>query len=82
MHQVVLSIMRKLRLFKKDETFDPTTFKTKIIFMGSQVVYTMVVCLPTPFLYNSKAGSLAVASFVFLMALWNRSVIAIRVMLR
>lgn len=72
MHKVVLFLMKKTGLFKKDETFDPKTFKTKIIFMGSQLVFTVVVSLPTPFLYNSKWASFSLAFFVFLCALWNR----------
>lgn len=79
MHQVVLFIMRKMKLFKKDETFDPTTFKTKMIFVTSQMVFTVLVTLPTPFLYNSKWASISVAFFVFLCALWNRYGILISV---
>lgn len=74
MHKVVLFLMRKIRLFKKDETFDPTSFKTKMIFMGSQLVFTVIVSLPTPFLYNSKWMSVSLSFFVFLCALWNRYV--------
>lgn len=59
-------------MFKADETFDPKTLKTKMIFMGSQLVFTIVVSLPTPFLYNSKRASFSLAFFVFLCALWNR----------
>ncbi len=72
MHQAVLFVMRKTGLFRKDETFDPKTVKTKIIFMASQLVFTVVVSLPTPFLYGSKWASLSLAFFVFLCALWNR----------
>ncbi|CAB1111367.1 unnamed protein product [Ectocarpus sp. CCAP 1310/34] len=73
MHKIVLALMRKIGMFKKDETFDPTTFKTKMIFMGSQLVFTVLVSLPTPFLYNSKWASTSLAFFVFLCALWNSS---------
>lgn len=72
MHRIVLFLMRKIRLFKPDETFDPTTFKTKIIFMATQLVFTVIVSLPTPFLYSSKWASVSLAFFVFLCALWNR----------
>lgn len=75
MHKMVLFIMRKCRLFKKDEVFDPKTFKTKAVFMISQLVFTVVVSLPTPFLYNSKWVSISLAFFVFMCALWNRCVI-------
>lgn len=74
MHKLVLTLMRKIGMFKKDETFDPTSFKTKMIFMGSQLVFTVVVSLPTPFLYNAKWASISLAFFVFLCALWNRCV--------
>lgn len=72
MHRMVLFLMRKTRLFKKDETFDPTSFKTKVIFMTSQLIYTVVVSLPTPFLYNAKWTSITLAFCVFLCTLWNR----------
>eukprot|EP00752_Nemacystus_decipiens_P006459 g5817.t1 len=73
MHQIVLFLMRKTGAFKKDETFDPKTVKTLIIFMGSQLVFTIIVSLPTPFLYDSKWASISLAFFVFLCALWNSS---------
>lgn len=72
MHKIVLFLMRKCRLFKKDETFDPRTIKTKTIFMGSQMVFTVVVSLPTPLLYNSKWTSISLALIVFCCAIWNR----------
>ena len=72
MHKIVLYVMRKCRLFKADETFDPRTIKTKSIFMGSQMVFTVVVSLPTPLLYNSKWTSITLALVVFCCALWNR----------
>lgn len=75
MHQIVLWLMRRLKFFKKDETFDPHTFKTKMIFMASQLVYTLVVSLPTPFLYNNKPLSISLAFVVFIFALWNRWVL-------
>jgi hypothetical protein len=37
-HQLVLSIMRKLKYMGPTETFDPTSNKTKIIFMFSQLM--------------------------------------------
>lgn len=73
MHKIVLYLMRKCRLFKKDETFDPKTMKTKAIFMGSQMVFTVVVSLPTPLLYNSKWTSISLALIVFCCAIWNSS---------
>ena len=72
MHQIVLWMMRRLKFFKKDETFDPHTLKTKMIFMGSQLVYTLIVSLPTPFLYNNKLASVSLVLIVFVFALWNR----------
>lgn len=72
LHRVVLYIMRKLKIMRRDEIFDPTTMKTKIIFMLSQLLYTIIVALPTPFLYHSKRVSVAFALVMFLCALWNR----------
>lgn len=71
LHIAVLGIARKTGVMGRDEAFDPKTAKTKIIFMGSQLVYTVVVGLPTPFLYNSKNGSIAFTFVVFCFALWN-----------
>lgn len=72
LHRVVLWLMRSVGVMRKDEIFDPSKTKTKMIFMGSQLVYTVVVSIPTPFLYNSKMASVAFAFFMFVFALWNR----------
>lgn len=41
-----LHIARGLRFMGKDEEFDPTTLKTKLVFVFMQFLYTIVAMLP------------------------------------
>lgn len=72
LHRAVLLLTRKTKIMRKDEVFDPSTIKTKIIFMTSQLVYTIIVAAPTPFIYSNRTVSIAFAFSMFLCALWNR----------
>ena len=53
MHQLVLSIMRRLGVMKETEEFDADTMKTKVIFVTAQLVYTLATLAPVPLLYSS-----------------------------
>ena len=55
MHQLVLSIMRRLRVMEETEQFDADTIKSKLIFVTAQLVYTLatLALAPVPLLYNS-----------------------------
>lgn len=53
MHQLVLSIMRRLGVMEETEQFDADTIKSKLIFVTAQLVYTLATLAPVPLLYNS-----------------------------
>lgn len=71
MHQLVKSLMIQLGVMKKGESFDHATLKTKVIFMGSQLVYTIFTFLPIPWLYNSQTRHLYFVIGVFVIAIYN-----------
>ena len=68
---LIIAILESAGVKGKDEVFDPDTLKTKIVFVVSQLVYTVVTILPTPFLYRSYYLSLAYFLFVFGWGTWN-----------
>lgn len=47
----VLTLCRAVGLFQRKEKYDPTTLKTKAVFMTTQLVYTLLTFVPTYFLY-------------------------------
>ena len=53
MHQLVLTIMRRLGVMHETEQFDADTIKSKLIFVTAQLVYTLATLAPVPLLYNS-----------------------------
>ena len=63
------TVMRKIGVFKQDEDFDSTTYKTKIIFMGTQFVYTLITFIPASALFVSDALNL-----LYIVALFCSSV--------
>jgi hypothetical protein len=63
--RAVLSIYRSIGIMGTNEEFEPTSIKTKIIFMFTQFVYTIVTFIPAPFLYESKTAHLIYIAFVF-----------------
>lgn len=71
MHILVLNVVRKLHIFKKDEVFDAQSLKTKLIFMASQLVFTFVTILPSPLLYHSFFLHTCFICFVFFVSTYN-----------
>jgi hypothetical protein len=67
----VQKLCRTVGIFSVDEKFDHTTFKTKAIFMFTQLVYTVIAMFPTPILYRYRYGQLAFIIFVFVVAVYN-----------
>ncbi len=70
-HKLVLSLTRKLRLMGPTEVFDPTTAKTKLIFMASQLAFTAVNLLPVPLLYAHRGLSVTAGLAVFSACVYN-----------
>src|SRR3546814_9456365 len=54
MHQSLKEFMVKIGVMAKGDVFDHSMLKTKVIFMTSQLVYTVCTFLPIPWLYNNQ----------------------------
>ena len=53
MHQLVLGIMRRIKVMAPTEIFQAETAKTKMIFISAQLVYTLITLAPVQTLYSS-----------------------------
>ena len=53
MHQLVLGIMRRIKVMAPTEIFQAETAKTKMIFISAQLVYTVTTLAPVQILYSS-----------------------------
>eukprot|EP00638_Chattonella_subsalsa_P021193 CAMPEP_0117867954 /NCGR_PEP_ID=MMETSP0950-20121206/8335_1 /TAXON_ID=44440 /ORGANISM="Chattonella subsalsa, Strain CCMP2191" /LENGTH=190 /DNA_ID=CAMNT_0005719715 /DNA_START=337 /DNA_END=910 /DNA_ORIENTATION=- len=74
MHKLVLKVMRRAKLMGPQEEFDSTTVKTKVIFMASQLVYTLVTFTPCIFIYNSFMMHTMYGLLISMWAVWNGAV--------
>ena len=70
-NKLVLGLTRSWGFVGKDEVFDPTTVKTKVIFMASQLVYTMLTLLPVPLYFYSRSLCTFWAISVFCVSVYN-----------
>jgi len=71
MHILVTKVARRIGVFKRDEVFDSSTLKTKLIFVVAQVIFTLVTILPTPFLYSSYNLSCVYICIIFGLCIWR-----------
>ncbi|KAG5192355.1 hypothetical protein JKP88DRAFT_293588 [Tribonema minus] len=71
LHKLVLLAARRMRIMARDETFEPSTLKTKIIFMSTQMAFTVVTMAPVPALYASYPAHAAFVLAMFGCAVWN-----------
>ena len=67
--KLVLNLMRLFRIFKHDEGFDPSSVKTKLIFVASQFIYTLAMFGNSFFVFYSK-----IANLLFIAALFTISI--------
>ena len=67
----VLKRCRNLGLLRSDEHFDCYSVKTKMIFMGAQLLYSVGTFLPTVLLYNSEMLHVGFLIFIFCAAAFN-----------
>ena len=70
MGRAVLKLCRSIYLFGPTEEYDSTTVKTKLVFMSSQFIYTVITFTPTVFLYSSQSLHLCYIIFIFTMAVY------------
>lgn len=70
MSRLVLKACRSVGLFGPKEEYDSKTFKTKLVYMVSQFMYTLFTFLPIPLLYRWQWIHLMYIIFIFTMAVY------------
>jgi uncharacterized membrane protein len=66
-----LKFCRFLGIFGREEEFDASSMKTKIVFISSQFIYTVCTFIPTVLLYNSQLCHIAYLLLIFTMFTFN-----------
>jgi len=66
-----LSLLCSLGLTHPGEDLDPEALKTKITFAATQLVYTLITVIPTPFLYSSYRLSCIYLVLLYGFGTWN-----------
>lgn len=66
----VLKVCRKIKLFGPKEEYDSNTIKTKLVFMLSQFIYTILTFAPVPFIYNNQRLHLIYIAVVFTLSVY------------
>jgi hypothetical protein len=69
--RTALKLLRKTKLFRKDEDYDSTSLKTKGVFVTAQFFVTMISILPGFFLFNHRFAHLLYIGIVFTISLFN-----------
>lgn len=67
----ILKICRKFGVFREDEEFDASSMKTKLIFIISQFIYSVVTFIPTILLYNSQYCHIVYLLLIFTTFTFN-----------
>ena len=67
----VLKLLRKIGIMRPDEDYVSTEFKTKMVFMTSQFVYSCITFIPTVFLYQWHSLHVAYIIMIFTIAVYN-----------
>lgn len=69
--KAVLKLCRKLGIFRPEEVYNSKSTKTKIVFISSQFLYTILTFLPTPILYYSKSCHMVYIILIFACSVYN-----------
>lgn len=67
----VLKYLRVVGLYGKNEYFDSNNFKTKAVFMASQLLLTIFCILPTPLFYYNQGIHFLYIVFIYTVAVFN-----------
>jgi len=70
-YKVATGACVKLGVMYKGEILDPARWKTKIIFVVSQLVYTIVVLLPVTLFHRYYVVHACWLCFLYVMLVWN-----------
>lgn len=68
---LVLSVCKAVKLVKQQEAFNPKTVKTKMIFIASQFIYTIITFTPAYFLYHHRFAHLLYIGLIFTVSIFN-----------
>lgn len=68
---LTLRVCRGINVMRSDENFDSDTWKTKIIFMTVQLIYTIFTIAPVIVYYKYKAVHTCFLVFIYLSSMWN-----------
>ena len=63
--------MRSIGVMGKTEEMDSEQLKSKLIFFLVQGVYSVIVCLPTKWLYSSYPLSVLYIASIYLWCIWR-----------
>ena len=66
-----LSVLCWLGLSQPGEDLDPDSIKAKLTFSVTQLVYTLITIIPTPFLYTSYSASCIYLMLLYSFGTWN-----------
>ena len=69
--RAILMLLRKVNVYGANEDFDSHSAKTKITFMGSQLIYTMVTFMPCYFMFRWPMFHFSFLLFVVVYAIYN-----------
>ena len=72
-NKLVLSATRRIGVVGKTEFFDPSTAKTKLIFMMSQLIYTALIMLLMPVIYSNYIVTTLCVIFIAWSGIYNGS---------
>jgi len=70
-HSLSLQATRLLGIMGKNESYDHTTWKTKIIFVIFQAVYTFITLLPCKILFESFWAHATYLTVLYIYCVWN-----------
>lgn len=67
----VLKFMRKIGVMRPDEDYEPSEFKTKLVFMSSQFIYSFITFLPSALMYQSYTIHVTIIILIFMVGVYN-----------
>jgi len=71
MHKLTKRVMKRLGIMGPTEEFNSEELKSKIIFYATQGIYSIVVCIPTMWLYSNYYTSVLYISLIYLWCIWR-----------
>ena len=67
----VLRSLRNIGIFSKNEDYNPKSLKTKLVFVGCQLILTLASSFTVPLFYNSQRLHLCWIGLIFTVSIFN-----------